>query len=239
VDTDASPISQRQLAGLEAEWSGAFPLRSGEQLDDICDVEFPIVLRGYSREAVDAYVGYVNQVVHELRMNRSPRSAIRNALDRAGDQASGLLREARAQAGEVLAQAEREANGIRERAREQAFEITLRANSDADAARTSGDAEAERLREQGRRELDHARARMNQELGEHRARIAALHAERAAAVEAAHALAVRLQSLTAEPPASVQPADRDADVTAPVELTDALEDARTGRGRRSAGARRR
>lgn len=213
MDTDPGTQSTRKLADFEAEWSGSFPLRDGDELDDICDVEFPIVLRGYSREAVDAYVGYVNQVVHELRMNRSPRSAIRNALDRAGGQAGELLRDAQAQADDLLAIAERQAEETRERAKDEAFQITLRAKADADAARADGDVDAERLREQGRRELEDARARMNQELGEHRARIAALHAERAAAVDAAHALAARLGSLANEPPA-------------PPELTDALQQAR-------------
>ena len=209
VDTQ----TQRKLADFDAEWSGSFSLPDDAELDDICDVEFPLALRGYSREAVDAYVGYVNQVVHELRMNRSPRAAIRNALDRAGGRADELLRDAQAQADEILADAQGEAEAIRERAGEEAFEITLRAKSDADAAGARGDADANRLREEGRRDLEAARARMNQELGEHRARIAALHAERAAAIEAANALARSLQAIGNEP-------------TAPVELTDALHQAR-------------
>jgi len=213
MNPDADAQTQRKLADFDAEWSGSFSLPNDAELDDICDVEFPIVLRGYSREAVDSYVGYVNQVVHELRMNRSPRSAIRNALDRAGGQAGELLRDAQAQAEELLTDARREAEAIQERAREEAFEITLRARSDAEDARAEGNADAGRLREQGRRDLESTRARMNQELGEHRARISAIHAERAAAVEAAQALARRLQALGGEPPA-------------PAELTAALQQAR-------------
>ena len=216
MNPDADTQSQRKLADFDAEWSGSFSLPDDAELDDICDVEFPIALRGYSREAVDAYVGYVNQVVHELRMNRSPRSAIRKALDRAGGQAGELLRDARTQADAILASAQCEADTVREHAREEALDTMLRAGSDADATRAAGAADAERLREEGRRDLEAARARMNQELGEHRARIAAVNAERAAAVETAHALAARLQALS------------DAPQSAPGELTDALHRARTG-----------
>jgi DivIVA domain-containing protein len=222
---------------------GLVPPRDGDEPDDICDVDFPVAMRGYSREAVDAYVSYVNRVVYELRMNRSPRSAVRHALDRVGDQVSGLLREARETADEMLAAARAEADQIAEQAREEAFASTLRAKTDADAIRSEAQVDAERLREEGRQELDRLRARVNQELGEHRARIDAIHDERAAALEAARALGARLQSLgddqrtaASQPEATTE----QPDATSPtIELTDALHHERAKRARRSARARRR
>jgi DivIVA domain-containing protein len=74
------------------------------------DVTFPIVLRGYDRETVDAYVREVNRVVDDLEAGRSPQSAIRHALDQVSDETRGIL----------------------ERAHETADEITARSRSQAD-----------------------------------------------------------------------------------------------------------
>jgi DivIVA domain-containing protein len=244
VNPDSGPETPRPTASFDPEWSGSFPPREGDDPDDICDVDFPVVLRGYSREAVDAYVGYVNRVVYELRMNRSPRSAVRHALDRVGDQVGGLLREARETADGMLAAARAEADQIAEQAREEAFTITLRAKTDADAIQAQAQDDADRLRDEGRHELDRLRARANQELGEHRARIEAIHHERAAALEAAHALATRLQSLGGgdDPgtPAQLETGGTEADAVPPtIELTEAIQKERAKRARRTARTRRR
>ncbi|HEY0477627.1 MAG TPA: ATP synthase F0 subunit B [Kofleriaceae bacterium] len=244
MNPDSGPETPRPTASFDPEWSGSFPPRENDDPDDICDVDFPVVLRGYSREAVDAYVGYVNRVVYELRMNRSPRSAVRHALDRVGDQVGGLLREARQTADEMLAAARAEADGIAEQAREEAFTTTLRAKTEADAIRSQAQDDADRLRGEGRQELDRLRARANQELGEHRARIDAIHRERAVALEAAQALATRLQSLAGDgdpaqaPPPETVPADADAGPPT-IELTEAIQKERARRARRTARTRRR
>ena len=85
MNLDSDPGTTRHAASFAPEWTGTFPPLQREEPKDICDIAFPIVLRGYSRDAVDAYVAYVNRVVYELRLNRSPRSAVRHALDQAGD----------------------------------------------------------------------------------------------------------------------------------------------------------
>jgi DivIVA domain-containing protein len=74
------------------------------------DAGFPIVLRGYDRDAVDAYVQEVNRVIAELQVGRSPQSAIRHALDQVSEETKGIL----------------------ERAHETADEITARSRSQAD-----------------------------------------------------------------------------------------------------------
>jgi DivIVA domain-containing protein len=74
------------------------------------DASFPIVLRGYDRDAVDAYVHEVNRIIAELQVGRSPQSAIRHALDQVSEETKGIL----------------------ERAHETADEITARSRSQAD-----------------------------------------------------------------------------------------------------------
>ena len=45
---------------------------------------FPVVLRGYDRAAVDAYVLRITELVAELQAVRSPKAAVKKALDRVG-----------------------------------------------------------------------------------------------------------------------------------------------------------
>jgi DivIVA domain-containing protein len=84
------------------------------------DVSFPVALRGYDRDAVDAYVRDVNRIIAELQVGRSPQSAIRHALDQVSEETRGILERAhetadeitsrsRAQADDRLQWAEREA----------------------------------------------------------------------------------------------------------------------------------
>lgn len=85
------------------------------------DISFPIALRGYDRDVVDAYVRDVNRIIAELQVGRSPQSAIRHALDQMSEETRGILERAhetadeitarsRAQADDRLQWAEREAN---------------------------------------------------------------------------------------------------------------------------------
>ena len=93
--------------------SGAVPAPPVVRDVDIAgvrDASFPIVLRGYDRDAVDAYVHEVNRIIAELQVGRSPQSAIRHALDQVSEETKGIL----------------------ERAHETADEITARSRSQAD-----------------------------------------------------------------------------------------------------------
>jgi len=86
------------------------PVVREHDIDAVRDVSFPIVLRGYDRDAVDAYVQEVNRVIADLQTRQSPQSAIRHALDQMSDETRGIL----------------------ERAHETADEITARSRSQAD-----------------------------------------------------------------------------------------------------------
>ena len=55
-------------------------------MPEVADVDFPVVLRGYDRVAVDAYVRRASQLVAELNAGRSPQAAVRRALERVGEE---------------------------------------------------------------------------------------------------------------------------------------------------------
>ena len=82
--------------------------------------EFPIVRRGYDKESVDAYVRRVNQIVRELAAQRSPREAIRQALDRVGEETSDILRRAHETADEVTERSRAESEDRLQTARDEA-----------------------------------------------------------------------------------------------------------------------
>ena len=68
---------------------------------DILDVSFPVSLRGYDRDAVDAYVKRVNRVIAELKVSASPPAAVRHALDLAQEKVEALLQAAREAAEQI------------------------------------------------------------------------------------------------------------------------------------------
>src|SRR5436305_8481456 len=98
-----------------------------DPLPDVADVEFPIALRGYDRLAVDAYVKRTSQLVAELEATRSPEAAIRRALERVGEEVSGILQRAHEAAAQITAQSRSEAEDRLESARQEAAQIVARA----------------------------------------------------------------------------------------------------------------
>ena len=91
------------------------------------DVDFPIVLRGYDRDAVDAYVQRTSQLVAELQATRSPEAAIRRALERVGEEVAGILQRAHETAVQITAQSRSEAEDRLETARQEAAQVIGRA----------------------------------------------------------------------------------------------------------------
>ena len=97
--------------------------RLAEEPLELAPADFPTVMRGYDREAVDAYVRDTTRLVAELQAVRSPESAVRRALVRAGSQISGVLRRAHETAAEITAKSRSEADDRLERARAEADEL--------------------------------------------------------------------------------------------------------------------
>jgi hypothetical protein len=88
------------------------------------DVHFPLALRGYDRIAVDAYVKQTSQLIAELQATRSPEAAIRRALERVGEQISGILQRAHDTAEQITSQSRSDAEDRLEAARLEAARIT-------------------------------------------------------------------------------------------------------------------
>ena len=112
-----------------------------DPLTDVTDVDFPIVLRGYDRLAVDAYVKRTSQLVAELQATRSPEAAVRRGLERVGEEVSGILQRAHEAASQLTAQSRSEAEDRLEQAREEAKKIT----ADAERRLQELDVETDRI----------------------------------------------------------------------------------------------
>jgi cell division initiation protein len=93
----------------------------------VADVEFPTALRGYDRLAVDAYVQKTAQLVAELQATRSPDGAIRRALERVGEEVSGILQRAHEAAAQITFQSRSDAEDRLEAARREAAQIVTAA----------------------------------------------------------------------------------------------------------------
>jgi cell division septum initiation protein DivIVA len=90
----------------------------------VADVDFPIALRGYDRLAVDAYVKRTSQLVAELQATRSPEAAVRRALERVGEEVSGILQRAHETGSQITAQSRIDAENRLDAARQEAADIT-------------------------------------------------------------------------------------------------------------------
>jgi cell division septum initiation protein DivIVA len=119
----------------------------------VVNADFPAALRGYDRLAVDAYVQQTAQLVAELQATRSPEAAVRRALERVGEQISGILQRAHETAEEITAQSRREAEDRLEKSRIEAAEIIAEANRRV----TDLDADTDRIWVERHRIVDDAR----------------------------------------------------------------------------------
>ncbi len=125
------------------------------------DVHFPVALRGYDRIAVDAYVKQTSQLVAELQATRSPEAAIRRALERVGEQISGILQRAHDTAEQITMQSRSEAEDRLEEARREAARITAA----AEQRLKDLDAETDRIWAERRQIVEDTRELATQLLG--------------------------------------------------------------------------
>jgi DivIVA domain-containing protein len=119
---------------------------------EIRDVSFPLSVRGYDREAVDAYVARVNDLIAELEISRSPQAAVKHALEQVAEQTRGLLERAGQTAEEITLEARREAEENTTRAKAAAEEIVAKAQAEANEVLGRSKAEAETMTAQAREE---------------------------------------------------------------------------------------
>jgi DivIVA domain-containing protein len=153
-EDESSADGPDEEPALSAEPTEILPLRRllGDVPAEIRDVSFSSVIRGYDRGQVDAYVEQVNRVIAELEISRSPQSAIKHALDRVGEQTSGVLQRAREVADELTATALAEAEHATRRASVEADEILEKAQMQAHQLRAQSKEEAEEILARARAE---------------------------------------------------------------------------------------
>ncbi len=169
---------------------------------DIRDVSFPSAVRGYERGAVNEYVRRVNRVIAELEVSRSPESAVKHALDRVGEQASGVLARAREVADELTSTALTEAEHATRRSKVEVSEVVESAQERArelqEDAQRRAEEMLERAREEAAKRLQGAEqhARVAQQKGEEH--LLALHADIAIAKDARGNLLDDLRRTAAE-----------------------------------------
>jgi DivIVA domain-containing protein len=131
--------------------------------DGIRDPSFPAAIRGYDRRAVDAYVEQVNGLIAELQVSGSPQAAVRHALERVGEQTSGILQHARETAEEITKSAREEAEETTARAKAEAQDITTAAQGQASEAIARARDEADELVARARTEANQILARANEQ----------------------------------------------------------------------------
>ena len=112
-----------------------------DPLAPVAGVEFPLALRGYDRLAVDAYVKRTSQLVAELQATRSPEAAVRRALERVGEEVSGILKRAHETAEQITASSRTEAEDRLQVARQEAAQTV----AEADSRLKELDAETDRI----------------------------------------------------------------------------------------------
>ena len=164
---------ERKPRSAQATKQLDIPQRRDKVPREIRDVSFPVAVRGYERRAVDAYVERVNRVIAELEVGSSPQAAVRHALDRVGEQTSGVLQRAREVAEEIMATALAEAEEITSSARAEAEqsleEVKLQSHQLRGRAKEEADqilAKAQAAAEQQLRHTEEQTRRVRQEAEE-------------------------------------------------------------------------
>jgi DivIVA domain-containing protein len=137
------------LAARLTDPTDTLPSDPGAQ---IADPRFAVVLRGYDRAAVDAYVERATRLVDELNASRSPREAVRQALERVGEETTAILRGAHDAAEQVTRGAQAEADELRTRTQTEADELRTRTQTEAHELRTRTQTEADALEASSREE---------------------------------------------------------------------------------------
>jgi DivIVA domain-containing protein len=99
------------------------------QADEIGERSFPIVMRGYDRAAVDAFVQEVRELVADLESRQSQETVVQRALAEVGEETSGILQRAHETADEIAARSRAQAEGRIQRAEREAELVRRQADA--------------------------------------------------------------------------------------------------------------
>jgi cell division septum initiation protein DivIVA len=106
----ASEDETKQLPSVSTETAEFIALDPSEDpVAEIASPSFRPSFRGYERRSVDDYVRRVTEIIAELHASRSPRAAVKRALDRVGRETAGILQNARDTADEITVQSSKRA----------------------------------------------------------------------------------------------------------------------------------
>jgi DivIVA domain-containing protein len=145
------------------------------------DVSFPVSVRGYDRGAVDAFVSRVQHLVAELEVTRSPEAAVKQALERVGEQTKGILERAGETAEQITVAARQDADESTAAAKQEAGDTVAKAKAAAAESIAHSKAEAEATVAQARKEAAEHLQRAKDEVAalreEAEARMRELHAD--------------------------------------------------------------
>ena len=144
---------------------------------DIRNASFPAAMRGYDRDAVEAYVRRVNRVIAELEVTRSPQAAVRHAVEQVSEQTKAILDEARESAEKITTTAQTEADGIVAQAKEHAADLVVSASTEADRIRAESDELVARSKADAEKILADAEAEAARRKEQAEAELAQLQAE--------------------------------------------------------------
>ena len=97
--------------------------------DEIADRSFPVVMRGYDRAAVDAFVAEVAQLVSDLESRQSQEAVVQRALAEVGEETTSILQRAHETADEIAARSRAQAEGRIQRAEREAELVRRQADA--------------------------------------------------------------------------------------------------------------
>jgi DivIVA domain-containing protein len=97
--------------------------------DEIGERSFPIVMRGYDRAAVDAFVQEVRELIADLESRQSQETVVQRALAEVGEETSSILQRAHETADEIAARSRAQAEGRIQRAEREAELVRRQADA--------------------------------------------------------------------------------------------------------------
>ena len=117
------------MADFDTQEYRAARFERGSATDRIAGRTFQIVMRGYDRHAVDAFVQEVLELVRDFEAGVSQESVVQRKLEEVGEETASILQRAHETADEIAARSRAQADGRLQRAEREAE--LLRQQADA------------------------------------------------------------------------------------------------------------
>lgn len=107
------------------------PPREASAAERVRAADFPTAMRGYDREAVDAFVDQVAELIDTLESRQARETVVQRALEEVGEETSAILKQAHESADDITARSRSKAEDRVEVARQEAAVITREAQQEA------------------------------------------------------------------------------------------------------------